>query len=257
MAGEGAMKLAGKIALVTGGGRGNGRAIALGLAREGADMAIGYIRDEEAARETAAAIAALDRRAIVVQGDAADAATAARLVGETVRAFGRIDVLINNAGMLQRTPFLDIAEEEWDRVLDTNLKGSFLIGQAVARQMVAQGGGGKIINISSLNQFNAGLNVAHYAVSKAGVGMLTKAMALELAPHDIRVNAIAPGLIETDMNRQDIARDEFREGRLARIPLKLIGRPDDLVAIATLLASDDARLITGATFSIDAGAGIS
>ncbi|HEY8596859.1 MAG TPA: glucose 1-dehydrogenase [Thermomicrobiales bacterium] len=251
------MKLAGKIALVTGGGRGNGRAIALGLAREGADMAIGYIRDEEAARETAAAIAALDRRAIVVQGDAADAATAARLVGETVRAFGRIDVLINNAGMLQRTPFLDIAEEEWDRVLDTNLKGSFLIGQAVARQMVAQGGGGKIINISSLNQFNAGLNVAHYAVSKAGVGMLTKAMALELAPHDIRVNAIAPGLIETDMNRQDIARDEFREGRLARIPLKLIGRPDDLVAIATLLASDDARLITGATFSIDAGAGIS
>jgi len=251
------MKLAGKVALVTGGGRGNGRAIALGLAREGADIAIGYISDERAARETAAEVVAHDRRAIVVQGDAADAATAARLVGETVRTFGRIDVLINNAGMLQRTPFLDIAEEEWDRVLDTNLKGSFLIGQAVARQMVAQGEGGKIINISSLNQFNAGLNVAHYAVSKAGVGMLTKAMALELAPHDIRVNAIAPGLIETDMNRQDIARDDFREGRLARIPLKLIGRPDDLVAIAVLLASDDARLITGATFSIDAGAGIS
>lgn len=251
------MKLAGKIALVTGGGRGNGRAIALGLAREGADLAIGYISDQQAARETAAEVVAFDRRAIIVQGDTADAATAARLVNETVRAFGRIDILINNAGMLQRTPFLDIAEEEWDRVLDTNLKGSFLIGQAVARQMVAQGDGGKIINISSLNQFNAGLNVAHYAVSKAGVGMLTKAMALELAPHDIRVNAIAPGLIETDMNRHDIARDEFREGRLARIPLKLIGRPDDLVGIAVLLASDDARLITGATFSIDAGAGIS
>jgi len=250
------MKLAGKIALVTGGGRGNGRAIALGLAREGADLAIGYISDEQAARETAAEVATFDRRAIIVQGDAADAATAARLVSETVRAFGRIDILINNAGMLQRTPFLEIAEEEWDRVLDTNLKGSFLIGQAVARQMVAQGDGGKIINISSLNQFNAGLNVAHYAVSKAGVGMLTKAMALELAQHDIRVNAIAPGLIETDMNRHDIARDEFREGRLARIPLKLIGRPDDLVAVAVLLASDDARLITGATFSIDAGAGI-
>ena len=251
------MKLAGKIALVTGGGRGNGRAIALGLAREGTDVAIGYISDEQAARETAAEVAAFDRRAIIVQGDAADAATAARLVAETVRAFGRIDILINNAGMLQRTPFLDIAEEEWDRILDTNLKGTFLIGQAVARQMVAQGDGGKIINISSLNQFNAGLNVAHYAVSKAGVGMLTKAMALELAQHDIRVNAIAPGLIETDMNRQAIARDEFREGRLARIPLKLIGRPDDLVAIAVLLASDDARLITGATFSIDGGAGIS
>ena len=123
--------------------------------------------------------------------------------------------------------------------------------------MVAQGDGGHIINVSSLNQFNAGMNVAHYCVSKAGVGMLTKTMALELAPHNIRVNAIAPGLIETDMNRHDIARPEFRDGRLARIPLKLIGRPDDLVAIAILLASDDARLITGATFSIDGGAAIS
>ena len=251
------MKLAGRIALVTGGGRGNGRAIALGLAREGADVAIGYVSHEEEARAVAALIAEIGRRAIVVGGDATDPATAARLIAETTAAFGRIDILVNNAGILRRTPFLEIAEAEWDRIIDTNLKGAFLIGQAVARQMVAQGGGGKIINISSLNQFNAGLNVAHYAVSKAGVGMLTKAMALELAPHDIRVNAIAPGLIETDMNRDDIARDEFRAGRLARIPLKLIGRPDDLVAIAVLLASDDARLITGATFSVDAGAGIS
>lgn len=251
------MKLAGKVALVTGGGRGNGRAIALGLAREGADVAIGYASHEAAARAVVGEIQALGRRAIGVPGDVAAPGTAARLVAETVAAFGRIDVLVNNAGVLRRTPFLEIAEEEWDRILDINLKGVFLIGQAVARQMVAQGGGGKIINISSLNQFNAGLNVAHYSVSKAGVGMLTKAMALELAPHDIRVNAIAPGLIETDMNRQDIARDDFREGRLARIPLKLIGRPDDLVAIATLLASDDARLITGATFNVDGGAGIS
>lgn len=251
------MKLAGKVALVTGGGRGIGRAIALGLAREGADVAIGYASHEAAARAVVGEIQALGRRAIGVRGDVAAPGTAARLVAETVATFGRIDVLVNNAGVLRRTPFLEIAEEEWDRILDTNLKGVFLIGQAVARQMVAQGGGGKIINISSLNQFNAGLNVAHYSVSKAGVGMLTKAMALELAPHDIRVNAIAPGLIETDMNRQDIARDDFREGRLARIPLKLIGRPDDLVAIATLLASDDARLITGATFNVDGGAGIS
>lgn len=251
------MKLGGAIALVTGGGRGNGRAIALGLAREGADIAIGYVNDAAAARSTAGEIAALGRRAIIVAGDAAEPQTATTLVAETVAAFGRIDVLVNNAGILRRTPFLEIAPEEWDQILDTNLKGAFLIGQAVARQMVSQGGGGKIINISSLNQFNAGVNVAHYAVSKAGVGMLTKAMALELAPYDIRVNAIAPGLIETDMNRRDIARDEFREGRLARIPLKLIGRPDDLVGIAVLLASDDARLITGATFSVDGGAGIS
>jgi NAD(P)-dependent dehydrogenase (short-subunit alcohol dehydrogenase family) len=250
------MKLTGKIALVTGGGRGNGRAIALGLAREGADVAIGYVGHEDAARTAADEITALGRRAIVVQGDVASSGVASRIVAETVAAFGRLDVLVNNAGVLTRTPFLDIAEDEWDRILDTNLKGSFLVGQAVARQMVAQGGGGHIINISSLNQFNVGANVAHYCVSKAGIGMLTKAMALELAPHDIRVNAIAPGLIETDMNRHDIARDDFRAGRLARIPLKLIGRPDDLVAIAILLASDDARLITGATFSVDGGAGI-
>lgn len=251
------MKLQGSIALVTGGGRGNGRAIALGLAREGADLAIGYVNDEAAARTVAAEVTALGRRAIVIGGDTAESQTATRLVAETVAAFERIDVLVNNAGILRRTPFLEIGAEEWDQILDTNLKGAFLIGQAVARQMVSQGTEGKIINISSLNQFNAGLNVAHYAVSKAGVGMLTKAMALELAPYGIRVNAIAPGLIETDMNRHDIARDDFREGRLARIPLKLIGRPDDLVGIAVLLASDDARLITGATFSVDGGAGIS
>lgn len=251
------MKLSARTALVTGGGRGNGRAIALGLAREGADVAVGCVGHPEAAREVAVEISALGRRGIVVQGDTASAADARRIVAETVAAFGRLDILVNNAGVLRRTPFLDIPEEEWDWLLDTNLKGAFLVGQAVARQMVAQGEGGHIINVSSLNQFNAGMNVAHYCVSKAGVGMLTKTMALELAAHNIRVNAIAPGLIETDMNRHDIARDEFREGRLARIPLKLIGRPDDLVAIAVLLASDDARLITGATFSVDGGAAIS
>ncbi|MFN8517314.1 MAG: 3-oxoacyl-ACP reductase family protein [Thermomicrobiales bacterium] len=251
------MKLSSKTALVTGGGRGNGRAIALGLAREGADVAVGCANHPDEARAVADEITALGRRAIVVQGDTASSADARRIVADTVAAFGRLDILVNNAGVLRRTPFLDIPEEEWDWLLDTNLKGAFLVGQAAARQMVAQGDGGHIINVSSLNQFNAGMNVAHYCVSKAGVGMLTKTMALELAPHNIRVNAIAPGLIETDMNRHDIARPEFRDGRLARIPLKLIGRPDDLVAIAILLASDDARLITGATFSIDGGAAIS
>lgn len=250
------MRLAGKAVLVTGGGRGNGRAIALGMAREGADLAIGYVGREDAAREVADEIQALGRRAILVRGDAGVAADARRIVAETVAAYGRLDVLVNNAGVLRRTPFLDIGEEEWDWLLDTNLKGGFLVGQAAARQMVAQGDGGHIINVTSLNQFNVGPNVAHYCVSKAGLGMLTKAMALELAPHNIRVNAIAPGLIETDMNRHDIARPEFREGRLARIPLKLIGQPDDLVGIAVLLASDEARLITGATFSVDGGAGI-
>ncbi len=250
------MKLAGKVALVTGGGRGNGRAIALGLAREGADVAVGYVAHPEEARDVADRIAALGRRAVTVGADTARAAEVARLVDEAVGALGRIDILVSNAGVLRRTPFLEIGEEEWDRILDTNLKGCFLVGQAVARWMVERGVQGHIINVSSASQFTAGANVAHYCVSKAGVGMLTKAMALELAPHGIRVNAIAPGLIETDMNRHDIARDDFRAARLARIPLGLVGRPEDLVGVAVLLASDDARLITGAPFSVDGGSTI-
>jgi NAD(P)-dependent dehydrogenase (short-subunit alcohol dehydrogenase family) len=247
------MKLANKVALVTGGGRGNGRAIALGLAREGADVAVNYVAHPDAAQDVAREIEGLGRRAAAVRANTADAGEVARMVAEVVERFGRIDILVNNAGVLTRTPFLEIGEEEWDRILDVNLKGYFLVGQAVARRMVARGGGGHIINVSSGNQFDASPNLAHYCASKGGVGMLTKTMALELAPHGIRVNAIAPGLIETDMNRHDIARDDFREARLARIPLRLIGRPEDLVGVAVLLASDDARLITGATFSVDGG----
>jgi NAD(P)-dependent dehydrogenase (short-subunit alcohol dehydrogenase family) len=251
------VRLAGKIALVTGGGRGNGRALALGLAREGADVAVGYVANAEAARAVATEIEALGRRATAIQADTARAADVARLVDTVVPEFGRIDILVNNAGILRRTPFLAIEEDEWDRILDTNLKGYFLVGQAVARHMVERGIQGHIINVSSGNQFSAGVNLAHYCVTKAGVGMLTKVMALELAPHGIRVNAIAPGLIETDMNRGDIAREEFRAARLARIPLGLIGRPEDLVGVAVLLASEEARLITGATFSVDGGSTIS
>jgi NAD(P)-dependent dehydrogenase (short-subunit alcohol dehydrogenase family) len=251
------VRLAGKIALVTGGGRGNGRALALGLAREGADVAVGYVANAEAARAVATEIESLGRRATAIQADTARVADVARLVDTVVPEFGRIDILVNNAGILRRTPFLAIEEDEWDRILDTNLKGYFLVGQAVARHMVERGIQGHIINVSSGNQFSAGVNLAHYCVAKAGVGMLTKVMALELAPHGIRVNAIAPGLIETDMNRGDIAREEFRAARLARIPLGLIGRPEDLVGVAVLLASEEARLITGATFSVDGGSTIS
>ena len=247
------MRLAGKVALVTGGSRGNGRAIALGLAREGADVAVNYVGHEAEARSAVAEIEALGRRALAVRADTARGDEVARLVEEVTGHFGRIDVLVNNAGVLTRTPFLELGEAEWDRVLAVNLKGPFLVGQAVARRMVAQGGGGAIVNVSSINQFIASPNLAHYCASKGGVGALTRSMALELAPHGIRVNAIAPGLIETDMNRNDIARDDFREARLARIPLKLIGRPEDLVGVVVLLASDEARLSTGATFTVDGG----
>ena len=248
------MRLEGKRALVTGGSRGIGRAIALGLGRAGADLAVGYRRDREAAESAIRELEAQGRRAVAVQGSTVCRAEVERLVGEAHDFLGGLDILVNNAGVLKRTPLLEISEDEWDAVVDVNLKGYFLVGQAVARRMVEDETPGAIVNVSSAGQAVAAPNLTHYCVSKAGVEMLTKQLALELAPHRIRVNAIAPGLIETDLNRADIAREDFRKRRLARIPLREIGIPDDLAAAVVYLASnDEARLVTGATLFIDAG----
>ena len=248
------MRLQGQRALVTGGSRSIGRAIAVGLAREGADVAVNYRQDRAAAEETAAAIRALGRHAAVVQGDTSVRADVDRLVREAIEALGAVDLLVNNAGVLKRTPLLEIAEAEWDWILDTNLKGYFLVSQAVARHMVERGIAGAIINTSSAGQLIAAPNLTHYCVAKAGIEMLTKQLALELAPHRIRVNAICPGLIETDLNRKDIAEPAFRERRLARIPLREIGVPDDVVgAVVFLAATPESRLVTGASVFIDGG----
>ena len=248
------MRLDGKRALVTGGSRSIGRGIALGLAREGADVAVNYRRSREDAENTVCRIEEMGRRAVAVRGSTASRADVERLAAEAHDFLGGLDILVNNAGILRRTPFLDIAEEEWDAIQSVNLKGYFLVGQAVARRMVEDETAGAIVNVSSAGQAVAAPNLTHYCVSKAGVEMLTKQMALELAPHGIRVNAVAPGLIETDLNRADIARDEFRERRLARIPLGKIGVPDDVVGAVVYLASnEEARLVTGASLFIDAG----
>jgi NAD(P)-dependent dehydrogenase (short-subunit alcohol dehydrogenase family) len=248
------MRLEGRRALVTGGARGIGRGIALGLAGEGADVAVGYRSDQRAAERTAAEISALGRRAAIARGDPSARAAVERVVAAAIDALGGLDLLVNNAGILRRTPFLDIEEREWDAILDTNLKGYFLVGQAVARHMIDRSTAGAIVNVSSAGQIVAAPNLTHYCVAKAGVAMLTKQMALELAPHRIRVNAVCPGLIETDLNRKDIADPAFRERRLARIPLKEIGTPTDVAGAVVFLASDqEARLVTGASVFIDAG----
>ncbi len=246
------MRLEGKIALVTGGSRGNGRAIALGFAREGADLAINYRSHEAEALSAVEEIRALGGRAIAVQADTSRSGQVRAMVARVVEEFGRIDILVNNAGVLKRTPFLEISEEEWDWILDVNLKGYFLVGQAVAREMVKRGRG-VIINISSIGQQVPSPNLAHYNSSKGGVSQLTRQMALELASYGIRVNALCPGLIETDLNRADIAREEFRNARLASIPMKAIGRPEDLVGAALYLASDESRLVTGTHLFVDGG----
>jgi NAD(P)-dependent dehydrogenase (short-subunit alcohol dehydrogenase family) len=248
------MRLQGKRALVTGASRSIGRGIALGLAREGADVAVGYRSGRGEAEDTVREIAGHGRRACAVQGSTDSQADVERLVAEAHETLGGLDILVNNAGILKRTPLLEISEEEWDAIQNVNLKGYFLVGQAAARRMIEDGTPGAIVNVSSAGQAVAAPNLTHYCVSKAGVEMLTKQMALELAPHKIRVNAIAPGLIETDMNRADIAQEDFRTRRLARIPLGVIGVPDDLVGAVVYLASnDEARLVTGASLFIDAG----
>ena len=248
------MRLEGQRALVTGGSRSIGRGIALGMAHQGADVAVNFKASREDAEDAVLQMEEMGRRASAVQGSTDSSSDVERFVGEAFDFLGGIDILVNNAGILKRTALLDISEKEWDAILDVNLKGYFLVGQAVGRRMVDTGTPGAIVNVSSAGQAVAAPNLTHYCVAKAGVDMLTKQMALELAPHKIRVNSIAPGLIETDLNRADIAQDDFRERRLARIPLREIGVPEDLVGAVVFLASnEESRLVTGASIFIDAG----
>lgn len=247
------MRLKDKVAVVTGSSRSIGRAIALGYAWEGARVVINYVSDEGAANSAVAEIKAMGSQAIAVQADTSSSADVANLMSSAVERFGRIDILVNNAGILIRTPLLEIEEAEWDRILEVNLKGFFLCSQAAAKQMVAQGEGGVIINMSSAGDTLAGKNLTHYCVAKGGVRMLTRQLAFELAPYKIRANAIAPGLIETDLNRHDLAEPEFRQYRLSMIPLGIIGVPEDIVGAAVFLASEDSRMATGTTVYLDAG----
>lgn len=249
------MKLAGRIALVTGGSRSIGRAIALGLAREGADVAVNYVSHAEAAERAVREIEALGRRALAVRADTSQQVQIQAMVEEVTTRFGPIDILVNNAGVQKRVYFLDLAEADWDWMLDVNLKGCFLVGQAVAAAMKARGYG-KIINVSSVAAGAPAMRMTAYCVSKAGLTMLTKCMALELARYGIRVNTLAPGLTRTDINRKDLEDEAFLKARLERIPLRKVGTPEDLVAAAVFLASSDSDMMTGMTVQVDGGAGI-
>lgn len=245
--------LAGQRALVTGGGRSIGRAIALDLARSGAAVAINYRRAGDAARSAVAEIEARGGRALAVQADVADQAGVERMLDQVEAELGPIEILVNNAGILTRTPFLEISLDEWDRIVGTNLRGYFIVGQAVARRMVRQGIRGCIVHVASSSSRYASQNLSHYAASKGGSTMLTRSMAYELAAHGIRVNEVNPGLIETDMNRRDLEDRAWRQMRLDRIPLRRIGTPDDVAGAVLFLASTDASLMTGASVAIDGG----
>ncbi|MHB1133921.1 MAG: SDR family NAD(P)-dependent oxidoreductase [Chloroflexota bacterium] len=246
------MRLEDKVVLVTGGARGIGRAIALGLAAEGADVAISYVRHPEAATGVVAAVEELGRQGLAVRADSAEKADVDNLVAEVIATFGRIDVLVNNAGVTTFAPFLEVTPEEFERVHAINTRGYFLVGQAVARQMVQQGGG-RIINIVSEAQQKPLPGLSHYCASKAGAWMLSRCMALELAPHKINVNIVAPGPTVTDMNRARLAQPGELEKRLARIPWGRMGQPEDMIGAVAYLASDAAENVTGASISVDGG----
>ena len=244
-------QLADRIALVTGAGRGIGLAIARAFAQEGADVVIADLLPESAAR-AADEIRALGRSALALEVDVAQPAQVEAMVERAVGHLGRIDILVSNAGVSQRHDFLEMPIEEWDRVIGVNLRGVFLCGQAVARRM-AQQGGGSIVNIASQRAVTPGRRQAAYAASKGGVQTLTKAMALDLAPHGIRVNAIGPGPVRTDLTRASLSDPSQREEFLRRIPLGRIGEPDDIAGAAVFLASDRARFVTGHCLFVDGG----
>lgn len=245
-------RLAGRIALVTGASSGIGEAIALGFAREGADVIVHYRTRENEAEEIAEEIRGMGRRAHVVQADIADAAQVARMMDEA-GALGPLSIVVCNAGTHRRVPFLEIDEAMWDWVLDTDLKGPFLVGQVAAKRMVRSGAGGSIIMTSSVSARSAQPELVHYQAAKAGVAMLVRGMALELAPHGIRVNAIAPGLVETNLTTRIFTTPDALAARVSRIPLGRAGQPGDMVGAALFLASDESAWTTGTTITVDGG----
>jgi NAD(P)-dependent dehydrogenase (short-subunit alcohol dehydrogenase family) len=245
------MRFADQVVIVTGGAQGIGRACVEAFAAEGAGVVIADI-DAEGGEKTAEAIKAQGGRAQFIQTDVGDASQAQRLVDRTLEAFGRLDVLINNAGIIKTAEFLDISEADFDAVLRVNLKGVFLVGQAAARAMVKQGKGA-IVNMSSANAVVAIPNQVPYVTSKGAVNQLTKVMALALADKGVRVNAIGPGSILTDLLQVVMSDEAARRRILSRTPMGRCGEPSEVAKVALFLASDDASYLTGQCIYPDGG----
>jgi NAD(P)-dependent dehydrogenase (short-subunit alcohol dehydrogenase family) len=245
------MRLGGKVALVTGAQQGIGRAIALAFAREGADVGVNYLDDRNAAEKVVQEVRGAGRRAVLVQADVAQASGIDAMVSQVVGELGGLDVLVNNAGVYPRVPFLEMRERDWDLVLDVNLKGGFFCAQAAARAMIAGHRRGSVINMAS-QAIRGAVRGVHYSASKGGVVAMTRAMALELAPHGIRVNAIAPGLTDTAQPRYGNTEDELAV-MASGVPLGRMAQPEDIARVAVFLASDDAGHMTGQTVHVNGG----
>ena len=243
-------KLEGKVAVVTGASRGIGRAIAVKLAEEGAKVVVNYSGSQAKAEEVVEMIQANGGEAIAVQASVSQTEEVTALMDAAVKTFGALDILVNNAGITRDNLLMRMKEDEWDDVLNTNLKGVFLCTKAVTRQMMKQRAG-RIINISSIVGVAGNAGQANYVAAKAGVIGLTKTTAKELASRNILVNAIAPGFIETEMTEQ--LPEDIKKGMLTQIPLAKLGQPEDIAKAVAFLASDDANYMTGQTLHIDGG----
>lgn len=244
------MPLKDKVALVTGGSRGIGRAIALELGSRGANVVVNYAGNEQKAEEVVQELHQLGVKAFKIKANVADENEVKEMVKQVVKEFGRLDILVNNAGITKDNLLMRMKVEEFDDVINTNLKGAFLCTKAVTRQMMKQKSG-RIINIASVVGVSGNPGQANYVAAKAGVIGLTKTTAKELASRNILVNAIAPGFIQTDMT--DVLTDEQKDAILSNIPLEKLGEPEDVAKTVCFLASDDAKYITGQTIHVDGG----
>jgi glucose 1-dehydrogenase len=247
------MSLYGKVALVTGAAKGIGKSVALEMARQGAEVVVNYHSDLDPGQPVVDEITAAGGKATAIQADVSTAPEATRLFAQAVSAFGRVDVLVNNAGIEKNAPFLDLAEADWDMVIAVNLKGPFLCAQAAARDMVGRSAHGTIINISSVHEDLPFPGFSSYCAAKGGLRMLCRDLALELAPHNINVVNVGPGAIATPINMRTLQDPEKVAALDREIPLGRVGTPEEVAALVAYLASDAASYITGTTIFIDGG----